>query len=148
MSKTANKVFEFDEIGRMSVPMIADAEIKVADRAGELARGLGFDNNQVDEVRLAVIEAVINAIEHGRSSEGEVHVFFGAARNPLRLAIVIGDTGAGFDPRSVSEPDITKKIGHKTRKRGWGLKIMRSLMDEVRIESSATGTRVILVKSG
>ncbi|HLA39245.1 MAG TPA: ATP-binding protein, partial [Candidatus Glassbacteria bacterium] len=120
MNDTQKRTFEFDEIDRMNVPMSADQELAVADRAGELARRLGFGSDQIDEIRIAVIEAVINAIEHGHSSEGRVQVTFGATRAPLRLAIMVGDRGSGFNPQAVSDPDITKKIGFKTRKRGWG----------------------------
>jgi len=103
---------------------------------------------EADEVRMAVIEAVINAIEHGRSDKGRVQISFSTGSAPARLAVTIGDSGAGFDPARVKAPVISEKIGTTQRKRGWGLKIMRSLMDEVVIDSSDQGTRVTLIKQG
>ena len=93
-----------------------------------------------------MIEAVINAIEHGRSGDGRVQISFSTGSDPARLAITIGDSGAGFDPSRVAIPNIVEKIGTTQRKRGWGLKIMRNLMDEVVIDSTERGTRVTLIK--
>ena len=51
-----------------------------------------------------------------------------------------------FDaPETLVEPTITDKL-KATRKRGWGLKIIRGLMDEVEIDSSRHGTTVVMRK--
>ncbi|HUU30216.1 MAG TPA: ATP-binding protein [archaeon] len=139
---------KFDSCVTMTVPMEANQELKVAERAEELAVRLGFERDPIDEIKLALIEAVINAIEHGSSPERKVFITFGLNRKPRRMAIVISDSGSGFDPGAVEIPDIKKKMQKGTRKRGWGLKIMRSLMDEVRVESSRGGTQITLIKNG
>ncbi|MBW7995204.1 MAG: ATP-binding protein [Candidatus Glassbacteria bacterium] len=146
MSVSDSRTYTFDRVERMSIPAEYNRELEVADRAVELALSVGLDAIEADEVRLAVIEAVINAIEHGRSDEGRVHVSFSTASRPARLAVTVGDSGGGFDPADVKIPDIAEKIGTSQRKRGWGLKLMRSLMDEVVIDSSEQGTRVTLIK--
>lgn len=143
-----NEKLKFDAIEKMSVPMELNQELKVIERAEKLARELGFDRDSIDEIKLAVIEAVINAIEHGSNAERIVYITFGLSRQPLQMTITISDSGAGFNPDSVREPDIREKINKHERKRGWGLKIMRSLMDEVIINSSPSGTQVTLIKSG
>ena len=126
MSVEETRNYTFDRVEMMSIPAEQDRELEVADRALELALAVGLDSEEADEVRMAVIEAVINAIEHGRSDEGRVKVSFSTGSDPARLAVTIGDSGSGFDPSKVKVPDITEKIGTKQRKRGWGLKIMRS----------------------
>jgi serine/threonine-protein kinase RsbW len=143
-----NEKLKFNAIEKMSVPMELNQELKVIERVEKLARELGFDRDSIDEIKLAVIEAVINAIEHGSNAERIVYITFGLSRQPLRMTVTISDSGAGFNPDSVREPDIREKINKHERKRGWGLKIMRSLMDEVIINSSPSGTQVTLIKSG
>jgi len=143
-----NEKLKFNAIEKMSVPMELNQELKVIERVEKLARELGFDRDSIDEIKLAVIEAVINAIEHGSNAERIVYITFGLSRQPLRMTITISDSGVGFDPDSVREPDIKEKINKHDRKRGWGLKIMRSLMDEVIINSSSNGTQVTLIKNG
>ena len=56
------------------------------------------------------------------------------------------DTGIGFSPGGIEEPQIEDKL-KATRKRGWGLKIIRGLMDQVEIRSGADGTTVIMSKA-
>jgi anti-sigma regulatory factor (Ser/Thr protein kinase) len=63
-----------------------------------------------------------------------------------RLEMVIESPGRFFDPDKVEEPAAEEKLraGHK---RGWGLKMMRKIMDEVKVERIGENTRVILVKN-
>lgn len=143
-----NEKLKFDAIEKMTVPMELNQELQVIERAEKLARELGFDRDSIDEIKLSVIEAVINAIEHGSNSERIVYITFGLSHQPLRMTITISDSGAGFNPDSVREPDIREKINKRERKRGWGLKIMHGLMDDVIINSSPSGTQVTLIKSG
>ena len=55
------------------------------------------------------------------------------------------DTGVGFAPETIAEPSIADKL-KSNRKRGWGLKIIRGLMDEVEIDSGRHGTTVVMRK--
>ena len=61
------------------------------------------------------------------------------------MIIEIKDKGKGFDSTKVEMPDIEKKL-HSQRKRGWGLKLMRELMDDVVIDSSKDGTTITMTK--
>ena len=139
---------KFDALEKMTIPMEADQELKVAEKAEELALKMGFGRDPIDEIKLALIEAVINSIEHSKSPDRKVYITFGLNKKPLRMTITISDRGGGFDIESVETPDIKNKIHKKARKRGWGLKLMRSLMDEVLVESSVAGTQITLIKNG
>ena len=139
---------DFDKSETMTVPMEAKQELQVAQRAEELGLGLGFARDTVDEMRLAIIEAVINAIEHSKSTERKIFITFGLNPKKRQITIIIQDYGTGFDPEAVETPDIVKKMRKGSYKRGWGLKLMHSMMDEVKIHSSAKGTQVTMIKRG
>jgi anti-sigma regulatory factor (Ser/Thr protein kinase) len=56
------------------------------------------------------------------------------------------DQGIGFDKSKVEIPKIENKINTDERKRGWGLQLMRELMDSVEFESNENGTTVTMIK--
>jgi serine/threonine-protein kinase RsbW len=134
----------------LTLPMAPDMEIAASESAAEVAESMGLSADKIGDVRMAVVEACINAFEHSRSQE--VHLSFavvaaadGDDGQGGRLEITIRDTGVGFDPSEVEEPTIEEKL-KADRKRGWGLKIMRGLMDDVEIHSGAEGTSIVMSK--
>ena len=132
----------------MILPMAPDMEIVASQAASALASYIGMSPDRVDEVRMAVVEACINAFEHSRATERKVDItfrLFGEA-GAERLEIRVHDRGRGFSPAAVEEPRIEDKLKGE-RKRGWGLKIIQGLMDEVEILSGSQGTTVVMSKS-
>jgi serine/threonine-protein kinase RsbW len=131
----------------LALPMVPEMEIEASKTATAIAESIRMSPDRIDEVRMAVVEACINALEHSRSRDRELFVTFEVLGqgDPERLRITVRDTGIGFAPDDVDEPTIEKKL-NSARKRGWGLKIIRGLMDEVEIRSGAGGTTVVMSK--
>ena len=131
----------------LALPMVPEMEIEASKTATAIAESMRMSPDRIDEVRMAVVEACINALEHSRSSEKEVFVTFEVVgeRDPEKLRITVRDTGVGFSPEEIEEPTIQEKLKSR-RKRGWGLKIIRGLMDEVEILSGSEGTTVVMSK--
>jgi serine/threonine-protein kinase RsbW len=130
------------------LPMAPDMELVASQAASALASWLGMSSDRVDEVRMAVVEACINAFEHSRAERRQVDVTFRVwgERAPERLEIRVHDSGVGFAPEEVVAPTIEQKLSGE-RKRGWGLRIIQGLMDDVAIESSSHGTTVVMSKA-
>jgi serine/threonine-protein kinase RsbW len=131
----------------LALPMVPEMEIEASKTAMAIAESMRMSPDRIDEVRMAVVEACINALEHSRSSEKEVFVTFEVlgGQDPEKLRITVRDTGVGFSPEAIEEPTIQEKLKSQ-RKRGWGLKIIRGLMDEVEIDSGSEGTTVVMSK--
>lgn len=132
----------------LALPMVPEMEIEASKTATAIAESIRMSPDRIDEVRMAVVEACINALEHSHATDREVYVTFqvlGEGGDPDKLRIMVRDTGIGFSPDVVEEPTITGKL-KAVRKRGWGLKIIRGLMDEVEILSGADGTTVVMSK--
>jgi anti-sigma regulatory factor (Ser/Thr protein kinase) len=66
--------------------------------------------------------------------------------NVEALTIIITDYGKGFDPALIENPEIAKKLSSEY-KRGWGLKLMKEMSDEFKIESSTEGTKITITKN-
>jgi len=132
----------------LTLPMGPEMEIAASRAATAVAESMRMSADKIDEVRMAVVEACINAIEHSRSSDQTVYLSFLVLgeSEPERLEVVVRDTGVGFAPNDLEEPRIEEKLTSE-RKRGWGLKIMRGLMDDVRVRSGDEGTTIVMSKA-
>jgi len=94
-----------------------------------IATDCGMDAEGVADVQLAVTEAATNAVMHGYSdAPGELTV--SADVRDGELAVVIGDTGRGFDD------------GRESPGLGVGLSIIATVADRLRIISTPDGTRI------
>lgn len=131
----------------LTLPMVADMEIAASKTATAMAEFMGLGGDKTDEVRMAVVEACINSFEHSHADDSRVYLTFAVTgeEQPEKLEITVHDKGRGFEPTEVLEPKIEEKL-RAERKRGWGLKIIRGLMDEVSIASDAEGTTITMVK--
>ncbi|HEX4959223.1 MAG TPA: ATP-binding protein [Thermoanaerobaculia bacterium] len=131
----------------LALPMVPEMEIEASKTATAIAESIRMSPDRIDEVRMAVVEACINALEHSHSSDQEIFVTFQVRgeSDPEKLCILVTDHGVGFSPDVVEEPKMADKL-KAMRKRGWGLQIIRGLMDHVEIHSSADGTTVVMCK--
>lgn len=133
----------------LTLPMLHDMELTASKMACLVGERIQMSPDKIDEVRMAVVEACINAFEHSNAPVQKVELTFsvlGQYDDPLGLQIIIRDHGVGFQPDSVEDPDLETKIGSDHSKRGWGLKIIHGLMDEVDIQSDSEGTTVVMRK--
>jgi serine/threonine-protein kinase RsbW len=131
----------------LTLPMLPDMEIAASKTATAMAEYMQMSSDKIDEVRMAVVEACINSFEHSAARDHRVHITFAVLgeSEPEMLQISIRDHGVGFRPEEVEVPNIQEKL-RAERKRGWGLRIIRGLMDEVAIDSGSGGTNIVMSK--
>ncbi len=124
------------------IPSTFEALDEVIDTLMILVREMKCGSNAVDEIELAMREALANAVIHGNKQDASKQVAVRAFCQPDRgLLLVIDDEGSGFNPAKVPNPTGAECL-YQTH--GRGLFMMRRLMDKVRI--SRKGTRVTMVK--
>jgi serine/threonine-protein kinase RsbW len=100
--------------------------------AGVGARA-GLGQSDIDKLELAADEACANVIEHAYESDMTREVIVRAAYDEELLQITIEDNGRGFDPQAVPQADV-ESLASERRSGGLGLKLIRTLMDEVQYE--------------
>ena len=93
--------------------------------------GLGDDD--VAKLELAVDEACTNVIEHAHRNDLSKDVVVRATFDERTLRIEVVDTGEGFDPAKLPQENLEQMVA-KHRSGGLGLRVMKSLMDEVSYE--------------
>jgi len=106
----------------------------------ELTSSLRVPQDQCDDIRVAVGEALSNAFRHGcRGGDHTVGVYCQVENSVL--VVEITDPGTGFNPDEVPAPEAGL-----LREGGLGIHLMRLIMDEVSYTFDARGTTVRLVK--
>ena len=60
----------------LALPMAPEMELEASKTATAIAESIRMSPDRIDEVRMAVVEACINALEHSRASDGEIYVTF------------------------------------------------------------------------
>lgn len=110
------------------------------------ARHVGFSDDIINKIILAVDEACTNIIKHAykNSPDGDILISFTFEKNKLSISIL--DNGNHFEPYKIPEPDI-KEFYKQKKSGGLGMYLMKKLMDEV-IYSTSSGNfnQVTLVK--
>ncbi len=104
-----------------------------------IANNIGFDMEQVDDIKVAVGEACNNAILHGKGNESIDIVFI---VNDNELIVEIEDFGDGFRVNEYESPDL-----NNPKEGGLGIFIIKTLMDNVNINSEiGEGTKIRMMK--
>ena len=87
-----------------------------------------FDEQSVFAVRLALEEALTNAVKHGNSCDPCKNVTIRYAVDSEKAVIIVRDEGCGFSPEMVPDPTSPDRLPVPS---GRGVMLMKAYMDEV-----------------
>ena len=104
----------------------------------------GIDDDRLEDLRIAVSEACTNAVEAHQAVGMDQQVVLRCLLDTATLDIWVEDSGNGFDPAAVLARPPVGDPAHLRSERGWGLQLIRALVDEVRFLPSSEGTAVHL----
>jgi len=130
----------------MVVPMGGDNELIVAHTVEEIARRLNFKPEAINQIKHAVVEAFINASEHSLSPERRIYQRFRLESDKLVITIA----SRGIVPPQIDAPHGQDGLARENDalglRRGLGLGLIRTLMDEVEFERVDDGTSLRMTK--
>jgi anti-sigma regulatory factor (Ser/Thr protein kinase) len=108
--------------------------------------GLGLPERTLEKLKTAVAEATMNAMEHGNNYRPEIPVEIQVWHLEECLLVRIVDRGSGPPPSPNAEvPDLEAKLEGAQTPRGWGLFLIRNMVDEMRVSGNPDHHTIELV---
>ena len=106
-------------------------------RVADSVADVGLEAARLERLKTAVAEATMNAIEHGNGNRPEIPVEVEVTQNGDEIIVAISDRGgqthAGPPDGDQEEPDLVKKLDGEQSPRGWGLFLIRNMVDAMDI---------------
>ena len=122
------------------IPSINTAAAEVMQEILDATKLHGYEREGF-AVRLALDEALVNAVKHGNQGDPDKTVHIKCNIDDERIVIQVEDQGPGFVPDELPDPTAEENLG---RPNGRGVMLMRAYMTEV--DFNDRGNRVILTK--
>lgn len=105
----------------------------------------GFSEREIFAIKLALEEALVNAIKHGNRLDPDKHVHVQYSLNRDKFEIRIRDEGPGFDPGCVPDPTDPQYL---ERPCGRGLLLMRHYMNHVEYTDRGRAVHMYKLRNG
>lgn len=113
--------------------------------AASAAKLMGFTEERIEDLKTAIAEACINAMEHGNKLDESLRVGVILCMNEDSLEVKVLDTGSG-PQHGTFTPNIDKKMHEEEEARGMGMFLIQSLVDEAEwVSSPRTGSYARMV---
>ncbi len=128
----------------LNIPSNPIFERVVRASAAEVGNAFGFSEERVEDLKLAISEAVNNAIDHGNRREAGKLVAVVFEIDGEKLEIRISDEGAGLERLDRSRHVVDEANLEAGQLRGFGMYLISELVDDLEVSSSHRGTMLTL----
>ena len=133
-------------LDEFSVPSNVGNEREVMDRVAGLVENAGMSKSKLEQLKTAVSEAAMNAIEHGNDGRAELPVDVKVSLSNGSVSVSITDHGGGDEEiPHVETPDIEAKLAGLQKPRGWGLFLIQNMVDEMNVTTDEEHHTVELI---
>ncbi len=128
----------------LNIPSNPVFERVVRASAAEVGNAIGFSEARVEDLKLAISEAVNNAIDHGNRREAGKLVAVVFEIDGEKLEIRISDQGEGIERLDTSRRVVDEQSLESGQLRGFGMYLISELVDDLEVSSSHRGTMLTL----
>jgi len=134
-------------VGNLTETLVIKSDVnelaRVASITEEICERCGLIEDEIDDISIAVTEAVNNAIKHGNKEDSSKSIEIVFEIETEKIKIRIKDEGEGFRLKEVEDP---RKNENLLKDNGRGILIMKTLMDEVKVMPGSEGNVLQLIK--
>ena len=121
-------------ITEFEVPSEVGNERLIMDRVAEAIAG-ALTGETLERLKTAVAEAAMNAIEHGNKGRADVPVFVQVLDSDGSIRVRITDRGGGGTDADPEIPNLEAKLAGLQDPRGWGLYLIKNMVDEMHVSN-------------
>jgi serine phosphatase RsbU (regulator of sigma subunit)/anti-sigma regulatory factor (Ser/Thr protein kinase) len=115
------------------------------DHVAGAVRGLGLAPRRLERLQTAVAEATMNAMEHGNQYRTAAPVRLRIAASAAALSVSITDEGNQPLQLDAQTPDLEAKLDHQQTARGWGLFLIKHMVDDMQVSVNEHHHTVTLI---
>lgn len=119
------------ELAEFTVPSAPGNERIAMQRVADIVAGENLPSSRLERLKTAVAEATMNAMEHGNRYQPELDVAIEVAESLSAIRVRITDHGGDRAIPETTAPDIDAKLAGTQSPRGWGLFLIRNMVDEL-----------------
>jgi anti-sigma regulatory factor (Ser/Thr protein kinase) len=128
-----------------SIPGEQGNERNAMDRVAAAVADLGLSAARLERLKTAVSEATMNAIEYGSHGRADVPVDVEVEATPDNIIVRVTDRAlSGTLPDDAETPDIDLKLDGLQKPRGWGLFLIKNMVDSMDVTSDGSTQTVTL----
>jgi serine/threonine-protein kinase RsbW len=120
-------------LAELSVSSEPGNERRAMEEVAAAVSGLGLPERTLERLKTAVAEATMNAMEHGNHYRAELAVLIEVSASEADLSVKITDEGSGPPAFHSETPDLEAKLEGMQTPRGWGLFLIKSMVDEMKV---------------
>lgn len=110
-------------------------ERQVIQRLQALLASCPLGPQRLEDLKTAVAEATMNAMEHGHHYQAELPVIVQALASPTAVMVRVTDSGDPFVIPDNQPPDLEAKLAGLQSPRGWGLYLIKNLVDDMSVSA-------------
>lgn len=126
-----------ERLVELQLPNTLGSEKAAIEEAVTVAEKMGFSKDRIEDLKTALAEACINAIEHGNKFDENTKVGITVAADDKSLQIVVHDEGDGIDEEKI--PKVRTTENGFPKRRGYGVFLMSNLVNEFSFENRPGG---------
>jgi anti-sigma regulatory factor (Ser/Thr protein kinase) len=120
-------------LAELSIPSEPGNDRRAMEEVARAVSGLGLPERTLERLKTAVAEATLNAMEHGNHYRAELPVLIEVSTSEADLSVKITDEGSGPPAFHSETPDIEAKLEGMQTPRGWGLFLIKNMVDDMNV---------------
>jgi serine phosphatase RsbU (regulator of sigma subunit)/anti-sigma regulatory factor (Ser/Thr protein kinase) len=145
ISSKRSEVEAHGMVVEFELPSEQGNERLVMDRVADFVSTMGLSEDRLEKLKTAVSEAAMNAIEHGNEGRAELPVAVRLQTSPSLISVKITDRGGAKEIPEAQIPDLEAKLAGEQTARGWGLFLIKNMVDEMHVSRDGSLHTVELI---